>query len=273
MKNQFLECNQNLLLRFIKYAKICSTSDSFIADLPTDSADFKFPSTDEQWEFAKTLKAELDSLGIKNTLDSNCYLLAEIPATEGLENSPTILFSSHIDTSEEAPGKNVSPQIIESYNGDLQNYLNHTIITSDGTTLLGADDKAGVAIIMEATKLLSDSSKNIPHGKIKILFSPDEETGHGMDRVPFDKIKADVAFTFDGGAAPEIEGECFNAWTCKINFKGNTIHPGYAKGKMVNAVSMASFFIANLPRSEAPETTDNYEGYFYASEIDRKSVV
>ena len=266
-----------LLERFLCYVKQWTTSDSSRADQGFT------PSTDRQWDFAKNLAEELKQLGVTDvTVTDHCYVCARIPATAGMEQVPAVGFLAHMDTTEEVSGKDVQPQVIENYDGKainlkesvvldpeldpkLKTALGDTIITTDGTTLLGADDKAGIAIIMTAlSQILRD---NTPHGTIEIIFSPDEETGHGMDFVPVEWITAKQCYTFDGSSLGEIEDECFNAWKSEIVFTGKSKHPGTARPDMVNAITMASDFVSFLPKHEAPETTDKYLGFFCPTEI------
>lgn len=270
---------QKLLNRFLKYTKIWTTSDSANADAQI------FPSTENQQIFAQNLKEELSSLGLENVqVTEKSYVYAILKATEGFENSPSFCLLSHLDTSEEVSGKNVNPQVFENYDGSLISLENisidssgdeelskiantgDTLITTDGTTLLGADDKAGVAEIITAVEFLIQNK--IPHGDIEILFSPDEETGHGMDFVPLNLLKSKHAYTVDGGSQGELETECFNASSATVTFFGKSTHTGTArKQKMINAVMMASKFLENLPHTEFPETTDGYEGFFAPIEI------
>lgn len=270
---------KKLLNRFLKYTKIWTTSDSANADAQI------FPSTENQQIFAQNLKEELSSLGLENVqVTEKFYVYAILKATEGFENSPSFCLLSHLDTSEEVSGKNVNPQVFENYDGSLISLENisidssgdeelskiantgDTLITTDGTTLLGADDKAGVAEIITAVEFLIQNK--IPHGDIEILFSPDEETGHGMDFVPLNLLKSKHAYTVDGGSQGELETECFNASSATVTFFGKSTHTGTArKQKMINAVMMASKFLENLPHTEFPETTDGYEGFFAPIEI------
>ena len=263
--------------RFCRYAEIWTTSDSSAADSGT------LPSTPRQLNLAKVLVEELKTMGLDNAeISADGYVTASIPATAGNES---ILLCAHLDTSEDVSGENVIPQLHENYNGTpiyLKNdiVLNpennpqltacantaDTIITSDGSTLLGADDKAGIAAIMTATEYLL-AHPEIPHCELELLFTPDEETGHGMDKVPLDKIKSKVGYTVDGGDSSEIEAECFNAYSVSVDFIGIAMHFGYAKGKMQNAVIMASNFIQLLPRNESPEATDGYDGYYCVTNI------
>ena len=270
---------KKLLNRFLKYTKIWTTSDSANADAQI------FPSTENQQIFAQNLKEELSSLGLENVqVTEKSYVYAILKATEGFENSPSFCLLSHLDTSEEVSGKNVNPQVFENYDGSLISLENisidssgdeelskiantgDTLIMTDGTTLLGADDKAGVAEIITAVEFLIQNK--IPHGDIEILFSPDEETGHGMDFVPLNLLKSKHAYTVDGGSQGELETECFNASSATVTFFGKSTHTGTArKQKMINAVMMASKFLENLPHTEFPETTDGYEGFFAPIEI------
>ena len=240
--------------RFIKYVKIWSESNSELADKGV------FPSTKQQWDFAKVLLKELKKLGLKNVqLTKKCYVYANLPGTGSLSNAPSVLFLAHMDTVDEVTGKNVNPKIAkkpEEYSGDEKD----TIITTDGTTLLGADDKAGVAAIITAVEYIIKNK--IDHCPFELIFSPDEETGHGMDYVPFELIKSKFAYTVDGGDLGEMETECFNAFSALVTFTGNACHTGDAKKlKMVNATLMASNFISSLPQDKRPETTEKYQGF------------
>ncbi len=270
---------EKLLSRFLKYAKICTTSDSVNADKGI------FPSTERQIDFAKILKSELENLGLSEVcLTENSYLYARLDATKGFENAKSFCLLSHLDTSEEVPPNDVNPIVHKNYDGskiilnetfinpqDDEELLktahqNDTIITSDGNTLLGADDKAGIAEIVTAIEYIIENK--IPHGTVEVIFSPDEETGHGMDKVPLNLLKSKHAYTVDGGSKGELETECFNAYSAKITFYGKSTHTGTArKGKMINAISVASAFIQNLPHNELPETTDGYMGFFAPLEI------
>ena len=270
---------KKLLNRFLEYTKIWTTSDSANADAQI------FPSTENQNLFAQKLKEELLSLGLENVqVTEKSYVYAVLKATRGFENSPSFCLLSHLDTSEEVSGKDVNPQVFENYDGSLISLENisidsscdeellkiantdDTLITTDGTTLLGADDKAGIAEIITAVEFLIQNE--IPHGDIEILFSPDEETGHGMDFVPLNLLKSKHAYTVDGGSLGELETECFNASSATVTFFGKSTHTGTArKQKMINAVMMASKFLENLPHTEFPETTDGYEGFFAPIEI------
>ena len=251
-KNKMLE-------RFCRYVKIWSESDGKAADQGV------FPSTERQWDFAKILVKELRNLGTRNVyLTDFCYVVAKIDSNiedaEERKKYPTILLMAHMDTVDEVTGKDVKP-VITMKDGD-------TIVKSDGTTLLGADDKAGVTAIMCALDYLQRHYEDIPHGPIEVMFSPDEETGHGMDKVPLNILKADFAVTVDGGDEGELESECFNAWAGQVKFTGKACHTGSGKKDgMINAATLASNFVARLPRDSAPETTEGYEGFIAPMEI------
>ena len=271
---------EKALNRFVKYAKTNSQSDGEKADNGI------FPSTPQQIDFAKKLIEELALVGVKATIKNECYVYAYIEGTGSKQNEQSICLLAHLDTSDEVSGKNVNPQIFYDYDGKeikLSNNVIHspstdenlklaaenkeTIITTDGATLLGADDKAGITIIMSVLEFLKENPQ-IEHCPFEIIFSPDEETGHGMDKVPLESIKSKMAYTLDGGHLGEFECECFNAWAAKIVFTGRACHTGTAKsGKMVNATTMISNFVASLPRDKAPETTENYEGFIAPMEI------
>lgn len=240
--------SDKLLNRFIDYAKIWSESDGAAADSGI------FPSTERQWDFARFLAEELRGLGLEVCLNDDCYVFGRL---NGSENIPSTLLMAHMDTVDEVSGKNVNPVV--SVEGD------DSIISSDGSTLLGADDKAGVAAIVSAVEYIVKN--NMPHGDIEILFSPDEETGHGMDKVPLELIKSKMAYTVDGGSEGELECECFNAWAAHVVFNGHACHTGDAKaGGMINANLMLADFIAMLPQNMRPETTAGYEGFIAVME-------
>lgn len=261
---------EKVVERFIRYAKEYTTSD------PNSET---FPSTERQMTFMKKLKDELVEIGLKEVeLDENGYLMATIPAN-GNENGPVIGFISHVDTSPDFSGENVQPQIIENYDGnpiqlkngvtidpkefpEISQYKGQSIITADGTTLLGADDKAGVAEIVTAAEILLNSDK-IKHGKIRIGFTPDEEIGKGADRFDVKKFGANFAYTLDGGEIGELEFENFNAAGAKVVVHGRSVHPGSAKNKMVNALLIAHKIIGMLPPTQRPEHTEKYEGFFH----------
>ncbi|EAQ41633.1 peptidase, M20 family [Polaribacter sp. MED152] len=235
--------------RFLSYVTIDTESD------PNNPA---FPSTEKQWTLARILEKELKAIGLEDVeLDENCYIMATLPSNLDFE-VPTIGFISHIDTSPDFTGANVKPQIIENYNGndivlnkelnivlsssyfdDLKQYKGQTIITTDGTTLLGADDKAGVTEIVSAMEYLVKHPE-IKHGKIRICFTPDEEVGKGAHLFDVEKFGADWAYTMDGSQIGELEYENFNAASAKVTVKGKIVHPGYAKGKMINSLLIAN---------------------------------
>lgn len=267
---------QHIIKRFISYVTVDTESD------PNNPA---FPSTEKQWNLARQLETELTSIGLEDVeLDENCYLMAALPSNLDYE-VPTIGFVSHIDTSPDFTGANVNPQIIENYDGgditlhkdlgivlspsefdDLLLYKGQTLITTDGTTLLGADDKAGVTEIVSAMEYLIQHPE-IKHGKIRICFTPDEEVGKGAHKFDVKKFGAEWAYTMDGSQIGELEYENFNAASAKVVVKGKIVHPGYAKGKMINAILIANRFIAALPADEVPEKTEGYEGFFHLHTI------
>jgi tripeptide aminopeptidase len=265
---------QQLLDRFVRYARIYTTSDPHI-----DTS----PSTPGQWELLKLLVKELKEIGIDDIdLNDEGYLIARIPASPGCESVPIIGFLGHVDTSSDAPGEGVTPQIHEyeggcitlnggvvidpEVDGELARRSGDTIITSDGTTLLGADDKAGIAEIVTAALWLV-SHPEVEHGAIELIFTPDEETGKGMDRFPREKLRSACCYTLDGDVEGVIETECFNAARADIVFNGIPIHPGTARGKLVNALSMAAGFVSMLPRNESPEATDGRYGFYLTHEL------
>ena len=267
---------QHIIARFIKYVTIDTESD------PNNPA---FPSTKKQWDLAKILEKELNQIGLQDVeLDENCYIMATLPSNLDYE-VPTIGFISHIDTSPDFTGKNVNPQIIENYDGkdiilnkeknivlspdyfeDLVQYKGQTIITTDGTTLLGADDKAGVTEIVSAMEYLINNP-TIKHGKIRICFTPDEEVGKGAHLFDVEKFGAKWAYTMDGSQIGELEYENFNAASAKVTITGKIVHPGYAKGKMINSMLIATEFIGALPANEVPEKTSDYEGFFHLHDM------
>jgi tripeptide aminopeptidase len=256
--------------RFIRYAREYTTSDS---------KSETFPSTSRQIDFMKKLETELNEIGLQEVeLDDYGYLMATIPAN-GVENVPVVGFIAHVDTSPDFSGENVKPQIIENYDGqpvklkndvtidptefqELTQYKGQSVITADGTTLLGADDKAGVAEIVTAAEILLND-KSIKHGKIRLGFTPDEEIGKGTDHFDVKKFGADYAYTLDGGEIGELEFENFNAAVATIKIKGQSVHPGFAKNKMINASLVANKIASMLPAQQRPEHTEGYEGFFH----------
>lgn len=253
-------------------------------DTPSDPDSEAAPSSACQFDLAKKLVKELKELGVENAeVDEKCYVYASIPATEGWENSKRLGFIAHMDTAPDFNGNGVKPQIIEDYDGkdvplgtsgrilkvsdfpELSNMKGRTLITTDGTSLLGSDDKSGIAEIMTmAERILME---NIPHGKICIGFTPDEEIGAGADYFDVEKFGADVAYTMDGGMEGEIEYENFNAAGAVITVNGNNVHPGSAKDIMVNAQLVAMEINGKLPEDEIPEKTEGYEGFFHLTDM------
>jgi tripeptide aminopeptidase len=242
-----------LLDRFLKYVSFDTTSDP-------DSIDT--PSTAGQTALLRVLADELREMGAAEVeITAGGYLTATIPATTGREREPTIGFLAHVDTSPDAPGAGVRPQLTE-HEGDV-------IITSDGTTLLGADDKAGVAVIMTAAEiLLAGSDRNSPHGRIRLAFTCDEEIGRGTDNFDVKAFGADFAYTADGGAEGELEYENFNAAEALVSIRGRSIHPGDAKGRIINASRVAFEFDSQIPSDERPETTSGYQGFYHLTRLD-----
>ena len=272
-ENPEKELEALLIPRFMKYARINTESDRH-AD--------KTPSTAGQWDLARALQNELLEMGLKEIeLTDHCYVIARIPASAGRENAPVVGFLAHLDTAGDVSGKDVKPCLVSEYNNEIIGLADglcldpskepglagqKAIIHSGGNTLLGADDKAGIAEIMTAAGYLIKRPE-IPHGPIEIIFSPDEETGKGLPEFPLDKIKSACCYTIDGGPIGEIEAECFNAYQANIEFKGKVTHLGTARGILANAALMAAYFAAMLPRSESPEATDGYYGYYCPIEI------
>ncbi|KQX15928.1 peptidase T [Flavobacterium sp. Root420] len=267
---------QHIIDRFISYVTIDTESD------PNSQTT---PSTQKQWNLANKLVEELKAIGLDEvTIDDKAYIMATLPSNVAHE-VPTIGFVSHFDTSPDFSGANVKPQIIENYDGkdivlnaekniilspnyfkDLLQYKGQTIITTDGTTLLGADDKAGITEIVSAMEYLVQHPE-IKHGKIRIGFTPDEEIGRGAHHFDVEKFGAQWAYTMDGSQIGELEYENFNAAGAKITFKGKSVHPGYAKGKMINSLLIANDFINELPKGETPQETKGYEGFFHVHHL------
>lgn len=263
---------QVLIDRFIRYAVIETTSNP-------DSA--TTPSTDKQWDLAKMLADELRAIGMQDvTLDAHAYVMATLPANVAYE-VPVVGFISHIDTSPDFTAAYVSPQLVKNYDGgdivlneaegvvlspayfeDLLLYKGETLITTDGTTLLGADDKAGITEIVTAMEYLVKHPE-VKHGAIRIGFTPDEEIGRGAHKFDVKKFGAAWAYTVDGSQRGELEYENFNAAMAHLLIKGKSVHPGYAKNKMVNAIGMANQFLEKLPKEEVPEKTEGREGFFH----------
>ena len=265
----------NIIERFLKYVSF-DTQSAYDVD--------KTPSTDKQFALASYLKDELVEIGLKNVeMDSFGFVYATLPSNSNKTSIKTVGFIAHIDTSPDCSGNNIKPRIIENYNGgdivlndgiisktemfpELLKYIGNDLIVTDGTTLLGADDKAGIAEIVSACDFLLKHPE-IEHGEIKVAFTPDEEIGLGVHKFNIEKFAADFAYTLDGSELGEIEYENFNAASAKIIIKGISVHPGYAKNKMINAAKIASEFISLLPKDQAPETTDGYEGFYHLLSI------
>ena len=267
---------QHLIDRFISYVTVDTESD------PTSE---NTPSTKKQWNLANALVSELKKIGMQDiSIDENAYIMATLPSNTDKE-VPVIGFISHFDTSPDFTGANVKPQIIENYDGsdivlnkeqdiilspsyfdDLLLYKGQTLITTDGTTLLGADDKAGIAEIISAMEYLINHPE-LKHGTIKVGFTPDEEIGRGAHKFDVKKFGADWAYTMDGSQVGELEYENFNAAGALVTVKGKIVHPGYAKGKMINSMYIATQFINSLPKMETPEHTEGREGFFHLHSI------
>ena len=261
--------------RLINYAKVHTAS--------VDLAE-TVPSTARQFDLARLLVQEMTDLGICDVyLDEHCFVYGKLPATPGLEDVPCVGFLAHLDTIPDFSGENVRPQVIQDYDGDdiplgesgrvlspknfphLRDLLGATLVVTDGTTVLGADDKAGVAEIMTAAERIL--TENIPHGPIAIGFCPDEEIGHGAALLYLDRFGASLAYTLDGGGTGEIEYENFNAAAAEVEFKGFNVHPGSAKNTMINATLLAVTFCSMLPNGETPRDTEGYEGYYHVMEL------
>lgn len=263
---------EELIQRFTSYVKV---------DTQSDESSETCPSTEGQWTLLRMLVEELNQIGMQEvTIDENGYVMATLPSNTD-KDVPTIGFLAHVDTATDFTGKNVNPQILESYQGgeivlnealnvimspkdfpNLKEYKGHTLITTDGTTLLGADNKAGVTEIMTAMAHLIQNPE-IKHGKVRVAFTPDEEIGRGPHKFDVAAFNAKYAYTVDGGPLGELEYESFNAAGAKITIKGNNIHPGSAKDKMVNSMKIAMELHSQLPPQEAPEYTEGYEGFFH----------
>lgn len=262
---------KTILDRFLKYISY---------DTQSDENSETCPSTKKQLDLANFVKDELIKLGLKDvTLDENCYLTGTLPANTD-KKIPTIGFLAHFDTSPDMSGANIKPQIIENYKGgdivlkgnnlvlspsvfpELDEHIGHTLITTDGTTLLGADDKAGITEIITAIEYLVKHPE-IKHGTIKVGFTPDEEIGRGVDKFDVEKFKADFAYTMDGSGLGELEYENFNAAEAKLKINGRNVHPGYSKDKMLNAILIGMELNALLPVNQRPEFTQGYDGFFH----------
>lgn len=256
--------------RLIRYAKLNTQSNEQSESTPT---------TEGQLTLARMLVTELNEIGMQEvTLDDNGYVMATLPANT-TKNIPTIGFLAHLDTATDFTGDNVQPQVWEQYDGndvtlhptlpvvmtttehpELANYVGHTLITTDGTTLLGADNKAGIAEIITAMEYIIHE-ESIKHGDIRVAFTPDEEIGRGPHKFDVDAFRADLAYTVDGGPLGELQYESFNAAAAHVTIHGNNVHPGTAKGSMIHSTKIASELIQALPKQEAPEYTEGYEGF------------
>ena len=268
----------NVVDRFLHYVKF---------DTQSDELTNMTPSTPGQMIFAQYLEKELRSMGLDDiSLDENGYLMATLPSNITDRQVPTVGFIAHLDTSPDMSGRHVSPRIVENYDGmdiilndtlnivlspvefpELLHYRGQSLIVTDGTTLLGADDKAGIAEIISAVDYLQHHPE-IKHGKIRIAFNPDEEIGQGAHKFDVGRFGADWAYTMDGGEIGELEYENFNAAVAKVTFKGRNVHPGYAKHKMINSMRIANQFVIMLPRWETPEHTEDYEGFYHLVGMD-----
>jgi tripeptide aminopeptidase len=269
------EIEKLIIPRFLKYVRFDTESDRHAEHTP---------STLGQWDLARALENELLALGLKDVrVTDHCYVIAHLGASPEKKDLPCVGFLAHLDTAGDVSGKDVKPQLVENYNGEKIELINglcldpakeaglaaqkgRAIVHSDGSTLLGADNKAGIAEIMAAVEYLV-TNPQIEHGAIEIIFTPDEETGKGLPEFPLSEIKSSFCYTVDGGPIGEIESECFNAYKADVEFKGKVIHIGAARGVLANAALMASTFALMLPRSESPESTDGYYGYYCPMEI------
>jgi len=260
---------QQIIERLTRYVKIDTQSDAFSESTP---------STDKQWDLLRLLEAEIQALGLDVSIDDKGYLMATLPANTD-KKVPVIGLLAHVDTATDFTGTNVSPQVIDNYDGEditlssslvidtatfpeLKNYKGHTLMTTDGTTLLGADNKAGITAIMEAVIYLQ-AHPEIKHGDIRFAFTPDEEIGRGPHHFDVARFAADFAYTIDGGRLGELQYESFNAAGVEARFYGVNVHPGSAKDKMINALTLGIEFNSALPVDEVPEKTDNYEGFYH----------
>ncbi|MBW3520545.1 peptidase T [Chryseobacterium sp. NKUCC03_KSP] len=268
---------EKLLNRFLSYVKIYSTSD---AESETT------PSTERQWNIANYITEELKTIGLEDvSIDEHGYIMGYVPSNLENDNQPTIGFISHYDTSPDFNGENVKPQVWENYQGEdlilnketnftlspskfesLKKYIGQTVITTDGNTLLGADDKAGCAEIVTAAEYLI-AHPEIKHGRIAVGFTPDEEIGRGAHKFDVAKFGAEFAYTMDGGEVGELEYENFNAAGAVVKIHGLSVHPGYAFGKMVNASLLAAEFIQSLPANETPSTTKGFDGFYHLMDV------
>jgi len=269
--------SENLVDRFLKYVSIDTQSSEDAGD--------KCPSTDKQFDLARYLRDELEAMGLEDVvMDEHAYVYATLPANTERE-VPTIGFIAHMDTSPDCSGRDVRPRIIRNHQGgdivlneqegivtrvsqfpELKEHVGEDLIVTDGTTLLGADDKAGIAEIVTAVAWLQEHPE-VEHGRVRIAFNPDEEIGMGAHRFDVERFGCAWAYTMDGSEVGELEYENFNAASAKVTIRGRNVHPGYAKGKMLNACLIANEFIAALPQDERPEATEGYEGFFHLTQM------
>jgi tripeptide aminopeptidase len=267
---------RDILQRFLEYVAYDTMSDE------TQLAS-RHPSTEGQMQLLLLLAKQIQQMGVEDIqIDDNGVVIARLPSNIDYE-VPTVAFMAHVDTADDVPGNGVKSRVIESYDGsdiplnemytikvdeneELSGYIGETLVVTDGNTLLGGDDKAGVAVIVSALKYLLEHPE-IKHGVVEFIFTSDEETGAGMDNFPYEKVSCEYCYTIDGGKRYEIESECFNAATVQVGFKGVSYHLGMARGRLVNALTMASFFVNALPQAESPEATDGRYGYYCAQTI------
>lgn len=265
---------ETLIERLVRYAKIDTQSDFNVMETP---------STPGQWDLIRELEKEMNDIGLADVeTDDHGYLFGTLPANSE-KDFPVIGFLAHVDTATDFTGKNVNPQRIDAYDGNdialnekvtmkvsdfpaLKNYAGHTLLTTDGTTLLGADNKAGIAEIMTAVEYLIQNPE-IEHGKIRVAFTPDEEIGRGPHKFDVARFGADYAYTIDGGPIGELQYESFNAAAGKLTVQGKSVHPGSAKDKMINAQTVAIRFQEQMPKEEVPERTENYEGFIHLNQF------
>lgn len=274
-----MDFQKELIERFLRYVKI---------DTQSQDGQDTTPSTKKQHDLAQVLYKELKEIGARDVYydKKNCYVYGRIPASKGAKNKKVLGYIAHIDTSDAVSGKDVKPRIVKKYDGrditlnkalnillspkvfpELKNHKGEDLIVTDGTTLLGADDKAGVAEIMTLLSILIKNPE-IPHPEIAVCFPPDEEIGHGAELLDLKRMKADYAYTVDGGKLGELEYECFNAASCKVEVRGRSVHPGSAKGMMLNAALVAYEFQAMLPVFENPMYTEGREGFYHLNHIE-----
>jgi tripeptide aminopeptidase len=266
----------DLLSRFLRYTAIDTMSDE-------QAVRTKSPSTEGQWDLLRLLAQELGEMGVEDIqIADEGVVIARLPSNTE-KKVPTVAFMAHVDTADDVPGNGVKARVIDAYTGgdiplndevtlsvsdnpSLEAYIGETLIVTDGTTLLGSDDKAGIAEIMSAIRYLIDNPQ-VKHGEVEVIFTTDEETGAGMDNFPYDKIRCEYCYTIDGGGRHRIESECFNAATVNVRFEGISYHLGMARGRLVNALTMAAYFVNSLPQAESPEATDERYGYYCAQTI------